>query len=98
MHRIGRTGRAGASGEALSLVCGEERGYLRDIEKLIGLKIPTSIVEGFEPDPNAPSKPVKKQQRQSKHSQNRKTEESKNSPNQKHKSRRSKRHRNRHRS
>jgi len=98
VHRIGRTGRAGASGEALSLVCGEERGYLRDIEKLIGLKIPTSIVEGFEPDPNAPSKPVKKQQRQSKHSQNRKTEESKNSSNQKHKSRRSKRHRNRHRS
>ena len=78
VHRIGRTGRAGASGEALSLVCGEERGYLRDIEKLIGLKLPTSIVEGFEPDPNAPSKPVKKQQRQSRHSKARKTGEGKN--------------------
>jgi len=97
VHRIGRTGRAGASGEALSLVCGEERGYLRDIEKLIGLKLPTSIVEGFEPDPNAPSKPVKKQQRQSRHSKARKTGEGKNTSEQSHKSRRSKRHRNRYR-
>jgi len=97
VHRIGRTGRAGASGEALSLVCGEERGYLRDIEKLIGLKLPISIVEGFEPDPNAPSKPVKKQQRQSRHSKARKTGEGKNTSEQSHKSRRSKRHRNRYR-
>lgn len=97
VHRIGRTGRAGASGEALSLVCGEERGYLRDIEKLIGLKLPTSIVEGFEPDPNAPSKPVKKQQRQSRHSKARKTGEGKNTSEQSQKSRRSKRHRNRYR-
>ena len=97
VHLIGRTGRAGASGEALSLVCGEERGYLRDIEKLIGLKLPTSIVEGFEPDPNAPSKPVKKQQRQSRHSKARKTGEGKNTSEQSHKSRRSKRHRNRYR-
>ncbi len=62
IHRIGRTGRAGASGEAISLVCGEEQGYLRDIEKLVGLKIPVEIVEGFEPDPNEPNKPQKKQQ------------------------------------
>jgi superfamily II DNA/RNA helicase len=52
IHRIGRTGRAGAKGEALSLVCGEENNYLRDIEKLIGNRIETSTVEGFEPDPN----------------------------------------------
>lgn len=97
VHRIGRTGRAGASGEALSLVCGEERGYLRDIEKLIGLKLPISIVEGFEPDPNEPSKPVKKQQRQSRHSKSRKTGEGKNTSEQPQKSRRSKRHRNRYR-
>jgi len=63
VHRIGRTGRAGASGEAISLVCGEERGYLRDIEKLVGLKIPVEILAGFEPDPNAPdTMPKKKQQ------------------------------------
>jgi ATP-dependent RNA helicase RhlE len=35
VHRIGRTGRAGLGGEALSLVCADERLYLRDIEKLI---------------------------------------------------------------
>ncbi|MGB0896251.1 MAG: DEAD/DEAH box helicase [Flavobacteriaceae bacterium] len=49
VHRIGRTGRAGASGEALSLVCGEEREYLKSIEKLLGEKLPKSVVEGYEP-------------------------------------------------
>lgn len=49
VHRIGRTGRAGASGEALSLVCGEEREYLKSIEKLLGEKMPTSSIDGYEP-------------------------------------------------
>jgi len=62
VHRIGRTGRAGASGEALSLVCADETTYLRDIEKLVGLKIPIEIVEGFEPDPNASTEPIKQNQ------------------------------------
>jgi len=48
VHRIGRTGRAGASGEAISLVSQEEKAYLRDIEKLLGQKL--EIVKGFEPD------------------------------------------------
>ena len=39
VHRIGRTGRAGAKGEAISLVCIDEKDYLRDIEKLVRLKI-----------------------------------------------------------
>jgi ATP-dependent RNA helicase RhlE len=77
VHRIGRTGRAGASGEAISLVCGEERDYLRDIEKLVGLKIPVDIVEGFEPDPNAPSSPPKKKQQNSRHSRNSTSKKSK---------------------
>lgn len=47
VHRIGRTGRAGASGEAISLVSLDENAYLRDIEKLIEMKIPISEVEGF---------------------------------------------------
>jgi len=59
VHRIGRTGRAGASGEALSLVSADETAYLRDIEKLVGMKIPVEIVEGFEPDPNASTQPIK---------------------------------------
>lgn len=49
VHRIGRTGRAGASGEAISLVALDEMDYLRDIEKLIEMKLPKDIMEGFEP-------------------------------------------------
>ncbi len=62
MHRIGRTGRAGASGEAISLVSADETTYLRDIEKLIGIKLPSEVLEGFEPDPNASTEPIKKVQ------------------------------------
>jgi ATP-dependent RNA helicase RhlE len=60
VHRIGRTGRAGANGEAISLVCIDEKEYLRDIEKLIGLKIPSKVKAGFEPNPNAVPEPKKK--------------------------------------
>ncbi|MBT8266065.1 MAG: DEAD/DEAH box helicase [Bacteroidia bacterium] len=63
VHRIGRTGRAGASGEAISLVSADETTYLRDIEKLVGFKIPMEIIEGFEPDPNASTAPIKQGQK-----------------------------------
>lgn len=63
VHRIGRTGRAGASGLAVSLVSADETVFLKDIEKLIGAKIPMDILEGFEPDPNASTKPFNPQQR-----------------------------------
>lgn len=59
VHRIGRTGRAGAKGEALSLVSADETTFLRDIEKLVGMNIPKEIIEGFEPDPNASTAPIK---------------------------------------
>ena len=49
VHRIGRTGRAGMEGEAISLVCNDERPFLRSIEKLIGHPIKLSDVPGFEP-------------------------------------------------
>ncbi|MCF6295810.1 MAG: DEAD/DEAH box helicase [Flavobacteriaceae bacterium] len=62
VHRIGRTGRAGAEGEAISLVSADEISYLRDIEKLVGLKMPKEIIEGFEPDPNASNEPIKQGQ------------------------------------
>ncbi|MCL8006854.1 DEAD/DEAH box helicase [Gelidibacter japonicus] len=62
VHRIGRTGRAGASGLAISLVSADETSYLRDIQKLIGERIPVEIVEGFEPDPNASTEPIKQGQ------------------------------------
>ncbi|TNF34738.1 MAG: DEAD/DEAH box helicase [Gammaproteobacteria bacterium] len=54
VHRIGRTGRAGCPGQAVSLLSADERGYLRDIERLIKQTLRQEIVAGFEPDPNAP--------------------------------------------
>ncbi|MDP2687996.1 MAG: DEAD/DEAH box helicase [Aequorivita sp.] len=48
VHRIGRTGRAGASGEALSLVSLDEVGFLRDIEKLIGERLQPKTLVDFE--------------------------------------------------
>ena len=62
VHRIGRTGRAGASGEAISLFSPDETVFLRDIEKLIGLKLPKEQIIGFEPDPNASKEPIKQGQ------------------------------------
>lgn len=58
VHRIGRTGRAGANGEAVSLVCIDEEGFMADIEKLIKRKVPREIVTGFEPDPKAIAQPI----------------------------------------
>lgn len=59
VHRIGRTGRAGADGQAISLVSADETTFLKDIEKLIGEKLPVEILEGFEPDPNASTTPIR---------------------------------------
>lgn len=53
VHRIGRTGRAGNEGEAISLVSLDEHRLLRDIERLLKREIPQSTISGFEPDPNA---------------------------------------------
>ena len=58
IHRIGRTGRAGADGEAISLVCVDEHAFLRDIERLIKRTIPRQVIPGFEPDPNAVAQTV----------------------------------------
>jgi len=62
VHRIGRTGRAGASGEAISLFSPDETVFLRDIEKLVGMKLPKENIAGFEPDPNASTEPIKQGQ------------------------------------
>jgi ATP-dependent RNA helicase RhlE len=64
VHRIGRTGRAGATGEAVSLVCVDELDMLKDIEKLIKRTLPKEIVAGFEPDPNAKAEPIHGPERQ----------------------------------
>lgn len=49
VHRIGRTGRAGADGLAVSLVCEEENKLLKAIERLTQNKLPRKVIEGFEP-------------------------------------------------
>jgi ATP-dependent RNA helicase RhlE len=58
VHRIGRTGRAGSNGQAISLVCVDELGFLRDIEKLVRNPITQEVIPGFEPDPNAKAQPI----------------------------------------
>ncbi len=55
VHRIGRTGRAGAEGEAVSLVCADEVDLLRAIEKLTGAVLPRAEEAGFEADHRVPS-------------------------------------------
>ncbi|MCM0613762.1 DEAD/DEAH box helicase [Marinobacter sediminum] len=60
VHRIGRTGRAGESGHALSLVSADEGKMLAGIERLIKKQLPRKEVEGFEPQNNLPLKPKAK--------------------------------------
>ncbi|WP_417568191.1 DEAD/DEAH box helicase [Marinobacter sp.] len=60
VHRIGRTGRAGESGHALSLVSADEGKMLAGIERLIKKQLPRKSMEGFEPTNNLPLKPKAK--------------------------------------
>ena len=59
VHRIGRTGRAGEGGIALSLVSADEVAQLQKIEKLIKKSLPREEIEGFEPEHRLPIKEVK---------------------------------------
>ncbi|MEA3291384.1 MAG: DEAD/DEAH box helicase [Pseudomonadota bacterium] len=59
VHRIGRTGRAGKEGEAVSLVCVDEHKLLRDIERLLNRPIPKTVLEGYEPDPGIRAEPIR---------------------------------------
>jgi len=60
VHRIGRTGRAGNEGAAISLVSSEESRLLRDIERLIGREIPKQVLPGYEPDGRTRAEPVER--------------------------------------
>jgi ATP-dependent RNA helicase RhlE len=59
VHRIGRTGRAGVQGDAISLVCVDEAPMLRDIERQLGGPIPSEVVPGFEPDRSIRAEPIR---------------------------------------
>ncbi len=60
VHRIGRTGRAGNEGEAMSLVCVDELKLLRDIERLLKREIPKVVMDGYEPDLSIKPEPINK--------------------------------------
>ncbi len=59
VHRIGRTGRAGATGEAISLVCIDETDLLRGIQRLLRKAIPWTVEDGFVPDRNIEPRPLR---------------------------------------
>ncbi|MDA8520241.1 DEAD/DEAH box helicase [Acidovorax sp. NCPPB 4044] len=58
VHRIGRTGRAGASGEAVSLVCMDEEGFMMEIERFTKQEIPVQLLEGFGPESDEKAEPI----------------------------------------
>jgi ATP-dependent RNA helicase RhlE len=58
VHRIGRTGRAGADGTASNLVCLDEEGFMQAIERFTKQDIPVEIVEGFMPEPGEKAEPI----------------------------------------
>ncbi|HQR02831.1 MAG: DEAD/DEAH box helicase [Proteobacteria bacterium] len=60
VHRIGRTGRAGSDGAAVSLVCVDEAKLLRDIERVLKRSIEKCVVPGYEPDPSIRPEPIQK--------------------------------------
>ncbi|MCU7921553.1 MAG: DEAD/DEAH box helicase [Candidatus Thiodiazotropha sp. (ex Dulcina madagascariensis)] len=79
VHRIGRTGRAGNEGEAISLVCVDEHKLLRDIERLLKQKISEQVLEGYEPDPSIQAEPVQQRRHGNDRSQNRRSDSQRNS-------------------
>ena len=58
VHRIGRTGRAGNSGEAVNLVCMDEEGFMMEIERFTKQQIPVQVMEGFGPEAGEKAEPI----------------------------------------
>jgi ATP-dependent RNA helicase RhlE len=69
VHRIGRTGRAGAEGEAVSLVTPEDRPLMAAIERMMNRKVEERLIEGFEPGTRSEHKPSREHQHQPRRSQ-----------------------------
>ncbi|SDM37999.1 ATP-dependent RNA helicase RhlE [Oryzisolibacter propanilivorax] len=58
VHRIGRTGRAGREGQAVSLVCMDEEGFMMEIERFTKQEIPVQVIDGFGPDEGEQAEPI----------------------------------------
>jgi ATP-dependent RNA helicase RhlE len=58
VHRIGRTGRAGADGAAINLVCLDEEGFMQDIERYTKQNIEVKLIEGFAPEAGEKAEPI----------------------------------------
>ena len=58
VHRIGRTGRAGADGAAVNLVCMDEEGFMQEIERFTKKNIEVKLIEGFGPEPGEQGEPI----------------------------------------
>ena len=58
VHRIGRTGRAGADGTAVNFVCLDEEGFMQDIERFTKQKIEVKVIDGFGPEPDEKAEPI----------------------------------------
>ncbi|QIL79304.1 DEAD/DEAH box helicase [Diaphorobacter sp. HDW4A] len=58
VHRIGRTGRAGREGHAVSLVCMDEEGFMMEIERFTKQEIPVHVIDGFGPAPEEKAEPI----------------------------------------
>nr|HMS27800.1 DEAD/DEAH box helicase [Burkholderiaceae bacterium] len=58
VHRIGRTGRAGADGQAINFVCLDEEGFMKDVEAFTKQQIPVQFIEGFGPDVGEKAEPL----------------------------------------
>ena len=76
VHRTGRTGRNGAVGDAIALVCVDEDHLLRDIEKLMKRSLPREVIPGFSPDPKIKAEPLMKTRRSDGHRPPRQTSRS----------------------
>ncbi len=80
VHRVGRTGRAGRNGEAISLIDIYEKYDIKEVEKLIGIKIPQETVPGFEPDPTIRRKDIEDVKLKSEHKKQEKKHVKKKAP------------------
>jgi ATP-dependent RNA helicase RhlE len=58
VHRIGRTGRAGNDGAAVSLVCLDEEGFMHEIEHFTRREIPAQVIDGFAPEAGERAEPI----------------------------------------